>query len=145
MAIAAWDVLGGGKFQTKKAIEDRRWKGEPLRSLKGKGQTENEIKYSEALEIVAKEHGITSVTAIALAYVLCKAPKVFPVVGGRKIEHLKDNIQALSIKLTDQQVKYLESITHFDVGFPYDFIGQDPNVTGVAGHFLGSSAAFSFP
>lgn len=85
---------------------------------------------SEALAKVASEHGIESVTAIALAYVMFKAAKVFPIVGGRKVEHLKDNIQALSIKLTDQQIEYLESIKPFDLGFPHNFIPADPNITG---------------
>lgn len=58
---------------------------------------------------MAAEHGIESVTAIALAYVLAKTPNVFPMVGGRKIEHLRDNIKALSIRLTDAQIKYPES------------------------------------
>ncbi|KAK9311313.1 hypothetical protein V1522DRAFT_440077 [Lipomyces starkeyi] len=90
MALAPWDVLGGGKFQTKNAIEDHKKKGEGLRSLIG--QTEDEVKMSEALSKVASEHGIESVTAIALAYVLSKAPNMYPIVGGRKVEHLRDNI-----------------------------------------------------
>lgn len=31
-----------------------------------------------------------------LAYVMHKTPNVFPIVGGRRIEHLKGNIEALS-------------------------------------------------
>ncbi|KFA70181.1 hypothetical protein S40285_04406 [Stachybotrys chlorohalonatus IBT 40285] len=133
LALMPWDVLGGGKFQTKKAIEERQRQGESLRSLVGKGeQTELEIKYSEALAKVASEHGIESVTAIALAYVRSKAPNVVPIVGGRKVEHLKDNIAALSIKLTDEQIKFLESVREFDLGFPGNFLGEDPNVTGTS-------------
>jgi len=37
-------------------------------------------------------------------------------VGGRKVEHLIDNIQALKTKLTDVQIEYLESIKPLDVG-----------------------------
>lgn len=99
---------------------------------------------SEALAKVASEHGIESVTAIALAYVLAKAPRVFPIVGGRKVEHLKDNIRALSIKLTDAQIEYLESVKPFGVGFPHDFIGTDPNVTGRSIR-LSRVSALAFP
>lgn len=55
---------------------------------------------------------------VAIAYVMQKAPYVFPIIGGRKVEHLKQNIQALDIALTDEHIKYLESILPFDLGFP---------------------------
>jgi aryl-alcohol dehydrogenase-like predicted oxidoreductase len=130
MALAPWDVMGGGKFQTKAAIEERKKKGEGLRSMFTGEQSEEEAKISEALAKVASEHGIQSITAIAIAYVMAKAHNVFPIVGGRKVEHLKDNIQALKIKLTTEQIELLESVKPFDVGFPNDFIGDDPRVTG---------------
>lgn len=129
MALAPWDVLGQGKFQTRKAIEERRKTGEPLRNLRGEGQSEEEVRMSDALAKVAAEHDIESVTAIALAYVLAKYPYVFPIVGGRKIEHLEDNIQSLKIKLTNEQIEFLESVTPLDVGFPNNFIGGELNET----------------
>lgn len=145
MALAPWDALGGGKFQSKKSMEERKKNSEKLRSMLGSGgQTENEIKMSEALSKVASEHGIESVTAIALAFVMSKTPNVFPIVGGRKIEHLKDNIQALKIKLTDKQVEYLESIMPQTPEFPNNFIGADPHVSGQGGMILAASAPLSF-
>ncbi|KKK21700.1 putative aryl-alcohol dehydrogenase Aad14 [Aspergillus rambellii] len=144
MALAPWDVLGGGKFQSAKAMEERRKAGEGLRSMIVSGkQTPDEVKMSEALGQVAAEHGIESVTAIALAYVMAKAPYVFPLVGGRKIEHLHDNIQALKIKLTPAQIEYLESVRPFDVGFPQNMIGADPRITGVPGPWLAMNAQFA--
>ncbi|KAK9328515.1 NADP-dependent oxidoreductase domain-containing protein [Lipomyces starkeyi] len=144
MALAPWDVMGGGKFQTKKAVEERKKRGEELRSFVGGGQSEDEVKMSEALAKVASEHRIESITAIALAYVLAKAPNVFPLVGGRKVEHLQDNIQALKIKLTTEQIEYLESVKPFDVGFPNNFIGEDPKITGKAAGILAASAPLAF-
>lgn len=140
MALAPWDVLGQGKFQTAKALEERQKSGEGLRSMKGAVQTEDEVRMSQALAKVAAEHGIESVTAIALAYVLSKTPNVFPLVGGRKIEHLKDNLQALDIKLTPAQISYLESVQPFDAGFPTNFIGEDLNETGQPSSLLASVA-----
>ncbi|KAJ9141633.1 Aryl-alcohol dehydrogenase [Coniochaeta hoffmannii] len=149
MALAPWDVLGGGMFQTKKAIEERKAKGEGLRPLYvGPGeeakQSPDQEAISAALEKVAAEHGVESITAIALAYVMSKAENVFPIVGGRKVEHLKDNIKALTIKLTDEQIKYLESVKPFDLGFPSAFLGTDPYVTGFNAR-LDRVAKMSFP
>ena len=62
------------------------------------------------------------VASVALAYVMQKTPYVFPIVGGRKVEHLMDNIAALEIALSDEQVKYLEEVLPFVRGFPHDMI-----------------------
>ncbi|CAI7592065.1 unnamed protein product [Penicillium pancosmium] len=146
MALAPWDVLGGGKFKTKAEIERRKGEGDALRSRPGEAasQTEDQIKMSEALAKVAAEQGIESITAIALAYVMSKAANVFPIIGGKKVEQLKDNIQALSIKLTQEQIEYLESIKPFDIGFPHDWIPADPNITGES-FLIARSNAMKFP
>ncbi|AJT29075.1 CDN_1a_G0043510.mRNA.1.CDS.1 [Saccharomyces cerevisiae] len=145
MALAPWDVMGGGRFQSKKAMEERKKNGEGLRTfVGGPEQTELEVKISEALNKIAEEHGTESVTAIAIAYVRSKAKNVFPLVGGRKIEHLKQNIGALSIKLTPEQIEYLESIVPFDVGFPKSLIGDDPAVTKKLSPLTSMSARIAF-
>lgn len=60
--------------------------------------------------------------AVAIAYLLQKAPYVFPIVSGRKVEHLLANLEALEISLTDEQIQSLESEVEFDPGFPSWFI-----------------------
>ena len=59
---------------------------------------------------------------VAIAYVMYKAPYVFPIIGGRKVEHLKANMQALDIVLTEEQIQFLDSIVPFDPGFPHNMI-----------------------
>jgi len=55
-----------------------------------------------------------------------KAPYVFPLVGGRKVEHLLDNIEALKISLSDEQMLSLESVVPFDIGFQNNiFVSQN--------------------
>ncbi|EED14268.1 aryl-alcohol dehydrogenase Aad14, putative [Talaromyces stipitatus ATCC 10500] len=138
MALAPWDVLGGGKFQSRKALEERKSKGESLRKIFGSTgeQSKKEFKISEALAKVAEEHGMDSVQAIALAYVMSKAPRVFPIVGGRKIEHLKSNIDALRIRLSLEEIEYLESVVEFEPGFPNNFLGPHPRVVGKTSGWL---------
>ncbi|KAK0492688.1 hypothetical protein EDD18DRAFT_1409179, partial [Armillaria luteobubalina] len=51
-----------------------------------------------------------------------KAPYVFPIIGGRKVEHLKVNIEALNISLSKEQIKHLEGIVPLDPGFPASMI-----------------------
>jgi len=56
---------------------------------------------------------------VAIAYHLQKTPYVFPVLGGRKVENLLKNIEALTISLSKEQMAYLESALPFDLGFPH--------------------------
>ncbi|KAL1868909.1 hypothetical protein Daus18300_005745 [Diaporthe australafricana] len=127
LALCPWNVLGGGNLKTKKQIEARQSSQEGGRF---KEQSEEARKVSEALEKVAGEHGVDSIQQIAVAYVLRKSRNVFPMIGFRKVEHLQDSIQALSIRLTDEQVKYIEDQNPFDIGFPLNFIGDNPRETG---------------
>jgi aryl-alcohol dehydrogenase-like predicted oxidoreductase len=144
MALAPWDVLGGGKFQSRKALEERQKNNEGLRTIMGAGQSDDQVRMSDALGQVAEEHGIESPTAIALAYVLTKHAYVFPILGGRKVEHLQDNIKALSIQLTDKQIEYLESVKPLDVGFPNNFVGEDPHETGRSTGILATVAPIAW-
>lgn len=50
-----------------------------------------------------------------------KVPYVFPIIGGRKIEHLHANLEALEISLSPEQIKTLEDVIPFDKGFPYSY------------------------
>ena len=59
---------------------------------------------------------------MAIAYVMQKTPFVFPIIGGRKIEHLEQNLEALELSLSKEQIEYLESIIPFEVGFPSNII-----------------------
>lgn len=39
---------------------------------------------------------------------------------------MKSNIEALKIHLTDKQIEYIEGVQNFDIGFPGNFVGDDP-------------------
>lgn len=56
--------------------------------------------------------------AVAIAYHLLKTPYVFPIIGGRKVENMLKNIEALEITLSKEQIEYLEEALPFDPGFP---------------------------
>ena len=132
MALCPWGIFASGKLQSKKQIEDRKQAGETLRPMYTTEQNEIERNASDALEKVASEHGIESVQQIAIAYVMRKARNVFPLIGGRTVGQLNDNVKALSIRLTDEQLKYLDSIEPLEVVFPINIIGDDPRETGVS-------------
>lgn len=57
-------------------------------------------------------------TQVALAWLLHKDPVVAPIVGVSKVEQLEDAVKAVSVKLTPNEIKYLEEpyIPHPIVG-----------------------------
>lgn len=134
MGIAPWGALGGGQFKT----EEQR-KPQDGRTQK---PTDNDIKISAALETIAQRKN-TIITNVALAYVMHKAPYVFPIVGIRKVEHLKGNIDALSIELSDDDIEEIEETVPFDLGFPNNILWgssvpkseADLWMINMAGHF----------
>lgn len=81
--------------------------------------TLEKIAHSLSFSLGKSEGEEVAITAVAIAYLLHKAPYVFPVVGGRKVEHLLQNVDALRIALTEEQIREIEAAgPEFDVGFP---------------------------
>lgn len=119
MGLCPWGVLGGGYF---KPPSNKTQDGEQGRNLPGVA-AKNAALVTETLEKVAKRKG-TLITSIALAYVMHKAPYVFPICGGRKVEHLKGNIEALSLRLEEEDLKEIEQAYPFELGFPAGFLGS---------------------
>ncbi|KAF8814291.1 arylalcohol dehydrogenase [Phlegmacium glaucopus] len=138
MALAPWNVLAGGKIRTDEEEEKRRQTGEKGRAgfTTEWERNEKEKTVSKALEKVAAEIGAKNINSVAIAYLMQKTPYVFPILGGRKVEHLLANLEALEISLNDDQVKYLESVVAFDPGFPASLIGDGQQNT----HFLSMTA-----
>ena len=65
MALAPWNVIGGGRFRTDAEEERRRQTGENGRTMMGPNweRTEEEKKMCKALEKVAAEVGTQHITA----------------------------------------------------------------------------------
>jgi len=126
LALAPWSVIGGGRLRTDAEEQRRKESGEKGRSFMGQSweRTEDETKMSRALEKVAKDIGAKTISAVAIAYVMQKTPYVFPIIGGRKVENLVANLEALDLSLSDEHIKELESIIPFDIGFPTTMIGD---------------------
>lgn len=120
MALAPFGALGSGLFKTPEDYEKTKGEGRKMAVPNEKSKA-----ISVVLDKLAKEKGAL-ITSIALAYVMHKAPYVFPIVGGRKVEHLKSNIEALGIELTDEEIDEIEVALPFDVGFPLKMMFEYP-------------------
>ena len=124
LALCPWGALGGGKFTT----EQKRRENDSGRGGMFGVPTENDIKVAKKLEEIANKKN-SQITGIALAYVRAKYPYVYPIVVGRKIDHLKGNIEALSIDLSDEEVDEIDGAIDFDIGFPMNFLFEFGNAS----------------
>ncbi|KIM42977.1 hypothetical protein M413DRAFT_443794 [Hebeloma cylindrosporum] len=130
MALAPWNVLAGGKLRTDEEEARREESGEKGRIVFSDWKrNDQEREMGLALEKVAKEVSAKSITSVAIAYLMQKVPFVFPIVGGRKVEHLLQNIEALDFSLSAEQMQYIESIIPFNLGFPSNMIGTGTTYT----------------
>ena len=116
--------MAAGRLRTDAEEDRRRRTGEKGRTISPPNweRNDDEKNMSRALEKVAKEVGTDHITAVAIAYLMQKTPYVFPIIGGRKVEHLNANIEALKISLSKEQIEYLEDIIPFNPGFPTTMI-----------------------
>jgi diketogulonate reductase-like aldo/keto reductase len=117
LALAPWGVLGRGQFRTSEEYS--------LDGRKMGPQDEQHRRIGEKLAKLAEKKN-TLPTSIALVYIMHKVPYVFPVIGGKKVEHIKGNIEALSVELTEQEINEIDDAEPFDVGFPMNFLFEHP-------------------
>lgn len=119
MALAPYGVLGQGRFQTEEVFKQRE-QGHQGRNF-NVADLEHDKRISKALEKLANTRDVP-ITSIALAYVIEKTPYVFPIVGVRKVDHIKGSISALKVSLTEEEIGEIEDAYHFDHGFPHTFL-----------------------
>ncbi|KAF2674583.1 Aldo/keto reductase [Microthyrium microscopicum] len=118
MGLCPYGVLGQGRFQTEAGFREREKNPEGRNLIP---LSDHDKKISRVLEDIAKAKDV-EILNIPLAYVLQKTPYVFPIVGGRKVEHFKGSIAALKVSLSEEDVKKIESAYDFDYGFPHTFL-----------------------
>ncbi|KAI5308060.1 hypothetical protein KEM55_006678, partial [Ascosphaera atra] len=118
MGIAPYGVLNQGRFQTKQGFEEREKNNEGRNMIQ---ISSRDKQVSAHLERISERTGY-SIFNITLAYVLHKAPYVFPIIGGRKVEHLTHNIPAIGVPLTEEDIADIETAYDFDHGFPATFL-----------------------
>ena len=59
---------------------------------------------------------------IAFAWVLSK--NAFPLIGARKLSHLKDSLNATEIQLTANHISKLDDLSSISLGYPHDLLAQ---------------------
>ena len=73
---------------------------------------------------VAEDLGATP-AQVAIAWVRSQPWHLVPILGARSEAQLRDNLGALEIELSDEQVERLDRAGDFRLGFPREFLESD--------------------
>ncbi|EWZ43388.1 sterigmatocystin biosynthesis dehydrogenase stcV [Fusarium oxysporum Fo47] len=120
MGLCPYGVLNQGRFQTEEGFKAREQNngGRKHTPLSGHDRAVSRALEQTALSLEPPE----AITDVALSYVMQKAQFVFPIVGGRKLEHIENNIRGLRVALTDDDMGKIDTASPFNPGFPHTFL-----------------------
>lgn len=121
LAVCAWSPLAAG------VLTGKFLKGEkPSKSRVKEGSrrlNERNLKIAEKVVAVAKEIGKTP-AQVALAWLRQQRGVIIPIIGGRTVEQINDNLGCLDVTLSAEQLKQLDDVSKIELGFPYDFLNN---------------------
>jgi aryl-alcohol dehydrogenase-like predicted oxidoreductase len=89
----------------------------------------NEQTYAviDELEINAKAHE-TTVASVALAWVRAQPAVSSVIIGARRLSQLDDNVRAVEVKLSADELARLDALTKPTFGFPHNMLEMAPGI-----------------
>jgi aryl-alcohol dehydrogenase-like predicted oxidoreductase len=138
MGVLPWSPLAGGVLCGKYSsadLEANRPAG-PLDSRKDinivTGRlTRRTLEIADVVKTVAREIGKTP-SQVALAWTLLNPAVVAPLIGARTLAQLEDNLAALTVDFSADQIERLNAVSRIEMGFPHELMGSS-----VALHMFG--------
>jgi aryl-alcohol dehydrogenase-like predicted oxidoreductase len=121
VAATPYSPLAAGRLAREPSDTSRRSETDPVAREKYDATADADKLVIERVGEVAKKHNVPRAN-VSLAWMLQKAPVAAPVIGATKIPHLESAVEALSVKLSPEDIAYLEEpyVPHPLVGLiPY--------------------------
>src|SRR6202046_3186935 len=81
----------------------------------------------DELEVIAKAHQ-TNVASVALAWVHAQSGVASVIIGARRLSQLDDNIRAVDVNLTVDELDRLDALTTPRFGFPNNMLEMAPGI-----------------
>lgn len=121
MALVPWSPLKNGflsgKYRRGREVTDS------ARTAFVGGPSEAEFEVIDAVAAIAEELGTTS-AAVSLAWLRARQGTVVPILGARRLTHLEDNLAALDVSLTPDQVRRLDEVSAPALNYPAPMHGE---------------------
>jgi aryl-alcohol dehydrogenase-like predicted oxidoreductase len=122
LTVTAWSPLGGGLL-TGRYGSDRERPGDTRVAAIAEGSlTGRNLAIADVVNAVAAERGVSS-AQVAIAWVRAQQARavLVPILGVRRRAQLQDNLGALELELTAEELARLEQVSRIQLGFPHDF------------------------
>ncbi|MBI5547972.1 MAG: aldo/keto reductase [Deltaproteobacteria bacterium] len=120
LTVTPWGVVGGGvltgKYSKGGAATDSK-----RAHINAARVTDKNLEIAAEVQRVANDLGRFP-SQVALAWLRQKGSDIIPIVGARTASQLDDNLDALDLQLTAQQMSRLDAASAIDLGFPHDFL-----------------------
>jgi len=116
LAVTAWGILGGGVLTGKYR--------QPDAITRYTGSSERRMQLGDQIVALAGEIGCTP-SQVAIAWVRqrpWRGAPIIPILGARRLEQLQENLGALDVTLTPEQIHKLDALSPIQLGFPHDFL-----------------------
>ncbi|HTZ71698.1 MAG TPA: aldo/keto reductase [Acetobacteraceae bacterium] len=128
MGVIPWSPLGGGVLSGKYSqgsLRDEQSGGLVSRKAINVATgrlSERNLAIATIVTEIARELGKTP-AQVALAWTLLNSAVVSPIIGARTLSQFEDNLGALEVSLSDDQIERLDSVSRVELGFPHDMLG----------------------
>jgi aryl-alcohol dehydrogenase-like predicted oxidoreductase len=128
MGVLPWSPLGGGVLTGKYQATDLKPAGpkvtmdsrKDINVMTGR-LSERSLTIAAVVNTISQELNRTP-AQVALAWTLLNPAVTSPILGVRTAAQLQDNLGALEIRFSDDQVARLNSASHVEPGFPHSFL-----------------------
>jgi aryl-alcohol dehydrogenase-like predicted oxidoreductase len=116
--LLVWSPLAGGLLSGKFTRENQK-PGDSRRSSFDFPIVDKERawKIIDAMIPIAKSHNVSAAT-VALAYVLAKPFVTSVIVGAKRLSQLRDNLAAVDLRLTPEEMKQLDEVSNLPPEYP---------------------------
>ncbi len=107
IGMLPWSPLAAGRLARKPDQEGEATRRAQTDTVGGHLFEEKDTTIVQRVHEIAEAHGV-SMAQVALAWSLAKPAVTSPIIGATKMRHLEDAVAALSVQLTEEEIKRLE-------------------------------------
>jgi aryl-alcohol dehydrogenase-like predicted oxidoreductase len=129
LGTVAWSPLGGGLL-TGKYRRGEKSRATEMKRIVHYEDSPQKTAIVDALHAVAKDTG-SNPGQVAIAWVGAKG--IIPIIGPRTRAQLDDNLAAVSVRLSADQICRLDEVSAVPLGFPHEMLADPRNRQRLAG------------
>src|ERR1700754_4749269 len=142
LGITPWSPLAGGALSGKYTRRNAGEHKADRAALVERFLNEKTYAVVDELEIIAKAHE-TTVASVALAWLHAQSAVTSIIIGARRLSQFEDNVRALDVNLTADDLTRLSAITEPTFGFPQSMLPMAAGITNGGTTVNGVSAPIS--